>query len=171
MKLFFLLCAFFLHSTLIFAEPNLADAKIGDNIDSLKKTIHPKFECKTSDSNKSTDICRITYCNSFEDKKCSLWGEKDLSYVRIYSSLNANKLEKMIIDLDYLNIKPQEYLKIIDILEKKLGKSDECLGREFFKDPKAVKGIITCNWKGKSANLELYVDDARLKLKLEKANN
>jgi hypothetical protein len=151
-----------------FAELNLGNVVIGDNQQALKNKIHSKFECKVNESDKKKDTCRINYCNSIEDKKCMLWSEKELNFLRIYAATNSNKLEKMIIDLDYLNIKAQELLKIIEVLEKKLGKSDECPLRNFLTDSKAIKGIETCVWKNKEEIVLLYIDDARLKLKLEK---
>ncbi len=166
--LFFSLSLLF--SQLIFADPNIGGVKMGASTEELIKNLHPKFECKLNEAGSTKETCRISYCNNMEDKKCNLWGHSALGIVRVYAALENKQLYKMIVDLDYLNMRPDQAIKVLEGIDKNVGASTTCPLKDFIKDQKATNPNIHCEWKSKADTLSLYVDEGRMKLKLEKNN-
>ena len=94
----------------------------------------------------------------------------NLSIVRSYARLENHKLAKLVVDLDYRSMTPREEKAVLADLVKQLGKPTQCPLQEFYDTPTATAAHkdTSCFWKSKEANVDLYTDGGRMKLKLEK---
>lgn len=144
---------------------NVSDVKLGASKDELKEHFRKPFQCKPSNENdKSEEYCSISYCSG-----CKLWENKFLSVNQVDAKMQAKKLVKLDISLDYSGkLQPKEARNILESLVKNLGSPTRCpLQKSLATVEVNLTTDFECEWSQGGATVFLEWDSGHPYVKYE----
>lgn len=156
----------FAQASALAGDLNLSRLKLGTTVKDLKSFFPTEFICKPGDIDKSEDFCQLENCG-VTDRKCKLWGNQALAFVKSSAHYQKKKLMKIEVDLDYSELQPKDARNILSGLMKELGLPTECPLQSTLEDPEKKKMDFQCIWKRKGAKIELEWDAGRPIVTLE----